>query len=546
MNKLMKRVSASFLAVCLILISIVPVFADTNTTSPDVTVPSIETVQSDAKATAEYVLKCDFENLDISSTSYFYNVARDLILSMRAGYNCDSYVNKFLEAVKNVTNYDGSFNLSTEYSASTPVFVCYGYFIEVLTISGKDPSNYNGVNYISLLNDSMKNLTKNDFSRENSSWGYVHSINIYHLGRLVSFVHSYKDFMADYDKIIKVLESVITDYTDVKGIDSYGYSADNNGVVYTYLYNNLYKSSPTLSAKIDKVIASTYADYFSSSTGAATSWGSDSPNSTAYSLALYAQYGKSEYAAASYNAMNKLFKSSTTKGAYTYGPADNLLASQDALSALVTYLRVLQGKTNPFDVSDILTKQTELVSKDDSSITIKDADGVLKNGTSLYTSVLTSGSEHAAASKLLLSHNSEIETFAVYDLTLRNSNSEIIHQLNGKVTVTLTIPITLPDKTKLKVYRVDNDMLIECTSSVTEDKVTFETDHFSTYIFADVPVKESVPENDESIQAPTSSGESDKDSANTADSSPMYIYTAIVAMSAILYLCLGAYKKKEQ
>lgn len=532
MNKFMKRVSASFLAVCLILISIVPVFADTNTTSPDVTVPSMETVQSDAKATAEYVLKCDFENLDISSTSYFYNVSRDLILSMRAGYNCDSYVNEFLKAIENVTNADGSFNLE---AYDTPVFACYGYFIEVLTISGKDPSNYNGVNYISLFNDSMKNLTANDFSRENGSWGYVHSINIYHLGRLVSFVHSYKDSMADYDKIIKVLESVITDYTDDKGIDAYGYSADNNGVVYTYLYNNLYKSSPTLSAKIDKVIASTYADYFSPSTGAATSWGSDSPNSTAYSLALYAQYGKSEYAAASYNALNKLFKSSTTKGAYTYGPADNLLASQDALSGLVTYLRVLQGKTNPFDVSDILTKQTELVSKDDGNITIKDADGVLKNGTSLYTSVLTSGSEHTVASKLLLSHNSEIETFAVYDLTLRNSNSEIIHQLNGKVAVTLTIPITLPDKTELKVYRVDNDKLVECTSSVTEDKVTFETDHFSTYVFAAVPV--SIDEN--ASEKPTEN----EDIVPTADSSWLYTYASIAAIAALL--AIGTYKKKE-
>ncbi len=78
------------------------------------------------------------------------------------------------------------------------------------------------------------------------------------------------------------------------------------------------------------------------------------------------------------------------------------------------------------------------------------------------------------------------------------------------------MPFTLADNEAIKVFRVDGDKLVACTSSIVDGKLVFETDHFS--IFAFVKVKASA--------ATTTKA------AKTSDENNMYIWL-ILAMAGI-------------
>jgi len=84
--------------------------------------------------------------------------------------------------------------------------------------------------------------------------------------------------------------------------------------------------------------------------------------------------------------------------------------------------------------------------------------------------------------------------FAVYEMTLKTATDVAITQLDGFVKVTLPVPtgITLEDGYTLVVYRLETDgSLTKCDTEVDGDKVTFATNHFSTYIIAKEAVKSS-------------------------------------------------------
>ena len=82
--------------------SIVPVFAET-TAAPDTTVPAAGIVRNEAQLTASYLMaNTDFTQ--ISDTSTFYNASRNLLLSIRSGYNCSEQVNTYLNSVKALVN----------------------------------------------------------------------------------------------------------------------------------------------------------------------------------------------------------------------------------------------------------------------------------------------------------------------------------------------------------------------------------------------------------------------------------------------------------
>ena len=49
----------------------------------------------------------------------------------------------------------------------------------------------------------------------------------------------------------------------------------------------------------------------------------------------------------------------------------------------------------------------------------------------------------------------------------------------------MNVPFKMEENSTLKVYRVDDGKLTECPATVLNGKVTFETDHFSTYILSE-------------------------------------------------------------
>ena len=85
------------------------------------------------------------------------------------------------------------------------------------------------------------------------------------------------------------------------------------------------------------------------------------------------------------------------------------------------------------------------------------------------------------------------KTYVALDLKLVKG-SEVV-QANGDVKVTIPVPTALAKSTKVAVYRVgDDNKLVSCgTADVANGKITFTTNHFSTYVFADASVSANKP-----------------------------------------------------
>ena len=79
----------------------------------------------------------------------------------------------------------------------------------------------------------------------------------------------------------------------------------------------------------------------------------------------------------------------------------------------------------------------------------------------------------------------EFKELVIYELNLLDGTTEL-HQLADKVEVTIAVPFQLSANEDILVYRVDGEKLVLCTSKISDGKLTFETDHFSTYVFVKV------------------------------------------------------------
>ena len=92
----------------------------------------------------------------------------------------------------------------------------------------------------------------------------------------------------------------------------------------------------------------------------------------------------------------------------------------------------------------------------------------------------------------------EFKELVIYELNLLDGTTEL-HQLADKVEVTIAVPFQLSANEDILVYRVDGEKLVLCTSKISDGKLTFETDHFSTYVFVKVQAPAAV--------APTPTGD---------------------------------------
>lgn len=375
MRKHLSRVCAFVMAVCLFGIHTVPALA-----AADPTVPAAASVQSEAQATAAYVLSQD-DFSDLSDTSRFHHASSDLILAIRAGLKCDTQAETYLNTVKQLLNPDGTLNVPVAaYAYPNDNYVCYAYLLMVLALTQQNAGTFNGVNVLSAFNTLLAEASVDDFKFGSDPVTYENTgLNPYYLGVVNSAVEAYSDVLADYDSISSNIKAALTALSDENGLNYYGYSADNNGTVYPH-FGRLYQRDPAVKALIDAAVTHTQSTYFSAEDGTTHTIYTDyvtgevvdepSVDSTALSLALYAQFGPSETAAKSYNAL-LTFQSTSIPGAYDgYDP---VYASQDALTGLVTYLRSLQGQSNPYDVSDALAR-TDTPDTNDSDVDSPDTE----------------------------------------------------------------------------------------------------------------------------------------------------------------------------
>lgn len=135
---------------------------------------------------------------------------------------------------------------------------------------------------------------------------------------------------------------------------------------------------------------------------------------------------------------------------------------------------------------------------------VADASNVLPAGASMNSYVITSGAAYDAAASIAKANIAGMSDFAVYEFDLFDSSNVSVHQLNGYVSVTVPVPSTLsiPTGKTVVVYRVEGDgSLTKCDTTVANGKITFQTNHFSTYVFAVVDAATVSPKTSENSMA---------------------------------------------
>ena len=126
--------------------------------------------------------------------------------------------------------------------------------------------------------------------------------------------------------------------------------------------------------------------------------------------------------------------------------------------------------------------------------------------------------------------SSKVGKYAVLDINMTDAAGTKIQPLNnGNVLVTIDVPSTLDANKGLVVYRMeDNATLTELKTSVENGKVSFETNHFSTYIVAE---KAAVAEETTTAAAAKETTTAKTNSPKTGDAAPV---------AALMVVALGA------
>lgn len=139
-------------------------------------------------------------------------------------------------------------------------------------------------------------------------------------------------------------------------------------------------------------------------------------------------------------------------------------------------------ETKTADTEETGSAKTEVKTLASNGVALKDSSGILSTKTVLTAKKLTDSKMIKKIEDEVKKLLSGVKEVALYELTLNDGTTEL-HQLDGKVEVSLDLPFPLGENEIVKVYRVDNDQLIECPSQIENGKLVFTTDHFSTYAF---------------------------------------------------------------
>lgn len=365
MKKLISRVVTMIMVLCLIGFQVQPANAATAVT----TVPSVSEVETEAKTTADYLLHAtDFTSLNTSSK--FYNASRVLVLAMRSGTDASAQVNSYLATVGTLLNSDGSLNITV--SGNSPdIAASYAALIMVLTLNHQNPADFNHVNVLHYFDTLLHTYQLSDYQFTSDPVTYASTgMNPYMIGMVYRTVLAYEDKMSDMTSVKSLIRQAIVNMSTEDGCNYYGYSTDNNGMVYP-LVKPMEIHDTTMTALFTRIYEKE-ASNLDRTDGISANYGTKNSDSTACALALYSSFGQSTEAALSYHALVDNFKIASTPGAYSAYTAGNgtgniTLSTTDSLYGLVTYLSVLKNTVNPFDVTDVLTESVKPSPKPDNT-----------------------------------------------------------------------------------------------------------------------------------------------------------------------------------
>lgn len=123
-----------------------------------------------------------------------------------------------------------------------------------------------------------------------------------------------------------------------------------------------------------------------------------------------------------------------------------------------------------------------ITSEETTTVFITGDSSLLPEGASLSWEVLADGTTYekaVAAAKQLKS----CVICQVMELNLFDDKNLAVHQLDGYVNVTVPLPDGVAETAKLAVYRLEEDgSLTACETEVSDEALTFQTNHFSTFV----------------------------------------------------------------
>lgn len=179
-----------------------------------------------------------------------------------------------------------------------------------------------------------------------------------------------------------------------------------------------------------------------------------------------------------------------------------------------------------------LTPGAVVASISDTKTTVKDTKGILPDTVKFESKKVTDEKKVAKVADVVKDKIVGVKDVLIYELNLTDGATQL-HQLADKVQVTMDMPFALADNEAIKVFRVDSDKLIACTSRVADGKLVFETDHFSTFAFVKV-----------NTNAGTKAAAAG--AAKTSDDSNMYMWLVIAMAGLGVSIAALMNRKKEQ
>ena len=334
------------------------------------------------------------------------------------------------------------------------------------------------------LNGSISSVDRPGYRVEIYNYGYIFSRGTYDLYRHNENIKdNYYKFSTGVIKGVKV--SLAGESTQEKGYSNYAIFDENNNM----LIDNVdsYQTS-----RADKVIVK----------------------------------DTSEDGTVFYKVMKASLKSETGKTEVSTDNNGDVVADITAKEVDERELEDADG--NKITVED-LDEDAKAVIGQKFDFSLKAAKEVIPDNTQLSVAKVVSGKEYNSAKNATKDYAAKI---AVFDITLLDKDNVKV-QPNGKLQITTEIPAGY-NAERVAVYRLseDGNTFVKLSSKVTDGKVTFETDHFSTYM---------IVEEKENVAAPSPVVPEDK--VDTADSSNVFVYVLMLLLAGMT--AVTVYGKKR-
>lgn len=153
--------------------------------------------------------------------------------------------------------------------------------------------------------------------------------------------------------------------------------------------------------------------------------------------------------------------------------------SKDSSGDSVASIKLSSGDKLAGVAANKLDAQAKAVLNQSFTFDVKAGNGVIPSGASMKISKVVTGTQYSDAKAVT---NAVADKIAVFEIDLLSSSNAKI-QPNGKLSITTDIPSGF-DASRVAVYRLSTDgkSYTKLSSSVSGGKVSFETDHFSTYM----------------------------------------------------------------